>query len=282
MIVLRDVSSDEDECPPSQSPRAAIVPAAAAFADWGIGGQLPSFESDSEDGQDAWAGPATLGQAASVSASGASSSTACTVRSGSLAPGSGLGMRGKYERKGESGDKGITVDWTTRVRAHTTSIQGPTYAWLAQPHACHKKCPFGRHCLPRVRLDDLKHCAQYSFNITDPGLDPKELARQLTKCHAAGDKWFAMLFNLRVVNEHGQVVAITFKIVHGSGVAVCGPFMGDVYGAPKATWKAICDAIMAGSSCWRDRLSKNSTDLARSNETKVQHSSVWWLDRIQT
>ena len=104
----------------------------------------------------------------------------------------------------------------------------------------------------------------------------------MTKCHAAGDKWFSLLYSLRVVNEHGRVASMDFKIVHGSGVSVCGPFMGDVYGAPKSTWAAICSAILDGQNSWRDRLKTAQTDLAHNQETKVEHSFVWWLDRIKT
>ena len=189
--------------------------------------------------------------------------------------------RGRYLRKTEEGDKGLRSKWWPYVRAHLTAISQP-FSWFAQPHQCHPKCQYGLNCVQRVRPDDLKHCAAYSFGTTNAALEQREADRQLIKNHTAGDNWFTLLHSLRTVNAEGSVTHLDFKIVHGSGVSICGPVMGEVYGAPKSTWKAITSAILAGQHHWRDQLASQIRQVTKNEDTKVFQSFSWWLDRVRT
>ena len=145
--------------------------------------------------------------------------------------------------------KGIRLPWAQHVQEHLFSIDTP-FAWYHRAHKCDPSCPTPGRCPRRATPEDLRLCATWSFGMDDPMLPESEAADVRIANHAAVDRWFDLQFGLRTVNASGQVTGISFKLVHGTGVVVCGPIMGSVYGASPTTWKSISDVIMKGGTSW--------------------------------
>ena len=142
----------------------------------------------------------------------------------------GKGKVGSYARRRCDGStKGIRLPWAQHVQEHLFSIDTP-FAWFHREHKCAPSCPTPGRCPRRVTPEDLRLCATWSFGVDDPLMPESEAAAKRIANHSAVDRWFQLQFGLRTVNVLGQVTGISFKLVHGSGVVVCGPIMGSVYG----------------------------------------------------
>ena len=112
-------------------------------------------------------------------------------------------------------------------------------------------------------------------------MELKDIERVMVRNHSAGENWFQLLYGLRNIDASGSVTHLSYKLVHGSGIEVCEPVMGYVYGAPANSWKLYAAAVKGGSHCWRDHSGMDSR-VVRQGETKAQMSLIWWLARIKT
>ena len=192
--------------------------------------------------------------------------------------------RPSYSRRAPDGStKGIRNPWSVDVTSHLVSINTP-FAWYQHPNVCSADCPNDRLCTGKTSPQDLRLCATWSFGYDDPHLPAVETAKMRVPNHTAVKRFFQLQRDLRTVDAHGNVTGIGFKLVHGSGIQVCGPHMGRVYGCNPTTWETQSKDIMKGAVEWGGNTDALGTETRRqlnAPDTKLEVCTAWWFEEAE-
>jgi hypothetical protein len=182
--------------------------------------------------------------------------------------------RGRYSRDGAA----ARVPWKRHCTDMLRSVQ--TGAWFNRDIACDIGCE--EKCRERVTKRDLLRCMGTSFGFDDPKLEDADVAQVLVKNHTANRAMYQRLLALKVMDATGaNVTSITFKIVDGTGIAVCGSIMGDVYGLSPTTMKAMIRRVKAGDRSWTDPEARAVAGDHADRATKVFQATVWWIQHFK-
>ena len=124
-------------------------------------------------------------------------------------------------------------------------------------------------CKDNIQTRILKKCAELCYGETVLVTGETQISN-----HKAGNQWFKLVYECRVVDpQTGRVKGIDYKV---QGIEVCKSVFGACYGMTNTTFDSIVRRVEAGDHAWKAARKKSGRE--KEDEASMFLSAVaWWM-----